>query len=112
MPAIKQAAASAALRTLADWVVRPRLLKISGVAQVITMGGGRKQYQVLVDPTALAEYGVTLQDVEAALKANNVNYSGGFSVAGGVERPIRVIGRLGPRPEQVVADLKKALKID
>ena len=96
-----------ALRTLADWVVRPRLLKISGVAQVITMGGGRKQYQVLVDPTALAEYGVTLQDVEAALKANNVNFSGGFSTAGGVEKPIRVIGRLGPRPEQVVADLKK-----
>jgi CzcA family heavy metal efflux pump len=95
------------LRTLADWVVRPRLLKISGVAQVITMGGGRKQYQVLVDPTALAEYGVTLQDVDAALKANNVNFTGGFSAAGGVEKPIRVIGRLGPRPEQVVADLKK-----
>jgi CzcA family heavy metal efflux pump len=95
------------LRTLADWVVRPRLLKISGIAQVITMGGGRKQYQVLVDPTALAEYGVTLQDVDAALKANNVNFTGGFSAAGGTEKPIRVIGRLGPRPEQVVADLKK-----
>jgi CzcA family heavy metal efflux pump len=96
-----------ALRTLADWVVRPRILKISGVAQVIAMGGGRKQYQVLVDPTALAEYGVTLQEVEAALKANNVNFTGGYSVDGGIEKPIRVIGRLGPRPEQVVQDLKK-----
>jgi HME family heavy-metal exporter len=95
-----------ALRTLADWVVRPRLLKVSGVAQVVTMGGGRKQYQVLVDPTALQEYGVTLQDVEAALKANNVNFTGGFADLGGVERPIRVIGRVGPRPEQVLADLK------
>lgn len=95
------------LRTLADWVVRPRLLKIGGVAQVIVLGGGRKQYQVLVDPTALNEYGVTLQDVDAALQANNVNFTGGFSAAGGVEKPIRVIGRLGPRPEQVVADLKK-----
>ena len=95
------------LRTLADWVVRPRLLKISGVAQVIAMGGGRKQYQVLADPAALAEYGVTLQELEAALKANNVNFTGGFSAAGGVEKPIRVLGRLGPRPEQVVADLNK-----
>ena len=95
------------LRTLADWVVRPRLLKNSGVAQVITMGGGRKQYQILVDPTALTEYGVTLQDVEQALKANNVNMTGGFAVDGGVEKPIRVIGRVGPRPEQVLADLKR-----
>lgn len=95
------------LRTFADWVIRPRLLKIPGVAQVVVLGGGRKQYQVLVDPPALAEYGVTLQDVEVALKANNENSTGGFIASGGIEKPIRVIGRLGPRPEQVVADLKK-----
>ena len=95
-----------ALRTLADWVVRPRLLKISGVAQVLTVGGGRKQYQVLVDPYAMAEYKVSLHDVEAALRANNVNTTGGFADRGGFEKPIRVIGRLGPRPEQVVAELK------
>jgi HME family heavy-metal exporter len=95
-----------ALRTLADWVVRPRLLKITGIAQVITMGGGRKQYQVLVDPVKLAEYGVTLQNVEDALRANNVNHTGGYSVAGGAETPIRVIGRLGPDPKQVAADLR------
>ena len=55
------------VRTLADWVVRQRLLTIPGVSQVITMGGGRKQYQVLVNPNALLTYGVTLDDVEAAL---------------------------------------------
>jgi HME family heavy-metal exporter len=96
-----------ALRTLADWVVRPRLLKESGIAQVVAMGGGRKQYQVLVDPTALHEYGVSLQDVEEALKANNINFSGGYATIGDVEKPVRVIGRLGPRSEQVVADLRK-----
>ncbi len=95
-----------ALRTLADWVVRQRLLKVSGVAQVIMMGGGRKQYQVLVDPPSLKKHEVTLQDVDAALRANNVNFTGGFAEMGGVEEPVRVIGRLGPRPERVVADLK------
>jgi HME family heavy-metal exporter len=96
-----------ALRTLADWVVRPRLLKVGGVAQVVTMGGGRKQYQVLVDPVAMAEYGVTLGEVEAAVRANNTNTSGGYAVRGGLERPVRVIGRLGPRPELVAAELLK-----
>src|SRR4029077_9805119 len=90
-------------RTTADWVVRPRLLKIAGLAQVMVMGGGRKQYQVLVDPTALLAYDVTLQQVEEALKKNNVNAAGGFAVRGGTERPIRVLGRLGPDPEQVLA---------
>jgi HME family heavy-metal exporter len=101
--ALKQ---SIQLRTISDWVIRPRLMKISGVAQVMTLGGGRKQYQVLVDPTALHEYGVSLQDIEHALKANNVNFTGGYADRGGFERPIRVIGRLGPQPEAVVAELK------
>jgi Cu/Ag efflux pump CusA len=95
------------LRSLADWVVRPRLLKISGVAQVLTVGGGRKQYQILVDPLALHEFGLTLQDVEDSLKANNLNTSGGFSTEGGVEKSIRVIGRLGPEPARVLADLRQ-----
>ena len=41
------------LRTLADWVIRPRLLKTTGVAEVFMQGGDRKQYQILIDPTAL-----------------------------------------------------------
>jgi HME family heavy-metal exporter len=94
------------LRTTADWLVRPRLLKVAGIAQVMVMGGGRKQYQVLVNPTALLAYDVTLAEVEQALKANNLNASGGFAVRGGKEQPIRILGRLGPRPEQVVADLE------
>jgi CzcA family heavy metal efflux pump len=95
------------LRTLADWVVRPRLLKVGGVAQVVVLGGGRKQYMVEVDHVALHTHEVTLDSVHNALLANNVNFTGGFAEQGGVEKPIRVIGRLGPRPEQVVADLKR-----
>ncbi|MCA8982444.1 MAG: efflux RND transporter permease subunit [Planctomycetaceae bacterium] len=96
-----------ALRTIADWVIRPRLLKTTGVAEVFIQGGDRKQYQVLVDPTALLEYDVTLQDVERALRESNINTSGGFAVTGETERPIRILGRLGPDSAVVLEDLEK-----
>ena len=95
------------LRTTADWVVRPQLLKIPGVAEVFVQGGDRKQYQILVDPAAMLEYGVTLQDVEGALRESNINSSGGFAVTGERERPIRVLGRLGPDSARVLEDLQK-----
>lgn len=95
------------LRSTSDWIIRPRLLKLPGIAEVITMGGDIKQYQVLIDPAKLQEYNVSLQEIEAAIKANNLNTSGGFLEEGQTERPVRVIGRLGPMPEQVVDDLLK-----
>ena len=95
------------LRTTADWVVRPRLLKIPGVAEVFIQGGERKQYQILVNPAALLEYGVTLQEVEQALAESNLNTSGGFAVTGETERPIRILGRLGPDSRRVIEDLRK-----
>jgi len=95
------------LRTISDWVIRPRILKVTGVAEVFQMGADRKQYQILVDPTALLEYGVTLQDVERALQESNINTSGGFAVTGETERPIRILGRLGPDSRVVLEDLRK-----
>src|SRR6267142_5959850 len=70
------------LRSLADWVVRPRLLGVPGVAQVMIIGGETKQYQVLIDPAKLRDYNLTLKQVEDAVGASNVNSSGGF-----LERP-------------------------
>ena len=96
-----------ALRTIADWVIRPRLLEVTGVAEVFIQGGDRKQYQVLIDPAALLEYDVTLQEVEQALKESNINTSGGFAVQGETERPIRVLGRLGPDSAMVLDDLRR-----
>lgn len=96
-----------ALRTIADWVIRPRLLQIPGIAEVFIQGGERKQYQILVDPTALQKHDVTLQQVEQALKESNINTSGGFAVKGETERPIRVLGRLGPDSRIVLEDLSK-----
>jgi HME family heavy-metal exporter len=92
------------VRTLADWVVRQRLLTIPGIAQVITMGGGRKQYQVLVNPNALRSYGVTLHEVERALSASNANATGGYLNRGGNEYLVRSIGRL-----QGVRDIEKVV---
>lgn len=94
------------LRTTANWVIRPRLLKLSGIAEVILLGGDIKQYQVLVDPVKLQSYSVSLQEVEAAINANNLNASGGFLEEGQTERPVRVIARLGPSPAKVLEDLR------
>jgi HME family heavy-metal exporter len=93
------------LGTLGDWVVRPRLLKVAGVAECFLQGADRKQYQVLVNPTALIDYGVSLQDVENVLGESNINTSGGYAITGESERPIRILGRVGPDSKRVVQDL-------
>lgn len=82
------------VRTLADWVIRQRLLTIPGVAQVITMGGGRKQYQVLVDADDLRKYDITLEEVEQAVANSNSNATGGYLDEGGDELLVRAMGRI------------------
>jgi HME family heavy-metal exporter len=83
------------LRTLADWVVRQRLLTIPGVSQVIVMGGERKQFQVLVDPNSLLRYGVTLAEVKTALRESNQNTAGGYlDEQGPNEYLVRSLGRV------------------
>lgn len=82
------------VRTLADWVVRQRLMTVPGVSQVFTMGGGRKQYQVLVDPHALQTYGVTLSEVKQAVENSNLNATGGYlDKMGPTELLVRGLGR-------------------
>ena len=93
------------LGTIGQWVVRPRLLKVKGISEVFLQGGDRKQYQVLVNPNALTEYDVTLQDVESAIQSSNLNTSGGFAITGETERPIRIMGRVGPQSDFVINDL-------
>jgi CzcA family heavy metal efflux pump len=87
------------LRTLADTTIRRRLLAVPGVSQVIPTGGDQKQYQVVVDPRWLREYGVDLHEVEAALRAANQNSSAGFHVAGGQEYLIQGVGRVRTEDE-------------
>ncbi len=82
------------VRTVADTVIRRRLLAIPGVAQVTPIGGGRKQYQVLLSSRKLQAHQVTLTEVEDALTAANANTSAGFLVTGGQEYLIQGIARL------------------
>lgn len=95
------------VRTLADWVVRQRLLTIPGVSQVFTMGGGRKQYQVLVNPDELLKYGVTLHDVKRAVAESNQNATGGYlDEQGPNEFLVRSLGRV-----QTIEDLQKVVVV-
>jgi CzcA family heavy metal efflux pump len=82
------------LRTLADWVVRPRLLGVPGIAQVMIIGGETKQYQVLVDPAKLRDYNLTLKQVMDAVSDSNANSSGGFVQGSTEEYMIRARGRV------------------
>ncbi|MDA2934499.1 efflux RND transporter permease subunit [Acidobacteria bacterium AH-259-D05] len=82
------------LRTLADWTIRPRLLAIPGVAQVINLGGGVKQYQVLVNPQRMRDFSTSLAEVEQAIAFSNSSTTGGFVNRGGQEFLIRNMGRI------------------
>lgn len=82
------------VREAADWVIRKRLLSLPGVAQVISIGGGVKQFQVLVAPEKLLAFGVTLEEVVEALEESNQNSTGGFFIRGAQEALIRGVGRI------------------
>jgi HME family heavy-metal exporter len=82
-----------AVREYADWVMRPRLLTIPGVAQVIPIGGEVRQYRVEIKPAQLQALGIEREKLEAALRDFGANTSGGFLEAQGREYLIRQIGR-------------------
>ena len=87
------------LRTIADTVVRRRILAIPGVAQVTPIGGGQKQYQVLLAPEKLKAYRVSLTQVQQALTDASANTSAGFRKHGGQEYLIQGIGRFADLDE-------------
>ncbi len=82
------------LRTEADTALRRRLLSVPGVSQVTPIGGGEKQYQVVLSPARLRAYQVTLQDAVDALRASNENVSAGFVNERGSEILVTGLGRL------------------
>lgn len=81
------------VREYADWVLRPRLLAIPGVAQVIPIGGEVREFRVQPNTARMAELGITLEQIEAVLTQFAANSSGGFRELNGREYLIRHLGR-------------------
>ncbi len=82
------------VRTIHDWVIKPALRKVPGVAEVNSWGGFELQYQIIIDPDALTERGLTLDEVVTALQKNNQNVGGGEIVSGGQSVLVHGLGRL------------------
>ncbi len=80
------------LRTLQDWVIRPMLRAVPGLADVDTLGGLAKQYEVLVDPNRLTSFGLTLRQVTAAVAENNQNAGGSYIEQGGDKLVVHGVG--------------------
>jgi heavy metal efflux system protein len=79
-------------RTIQDWVVRPLLRSVQGVAEINSMGGYVKQYHVLVNPNRLRHYDLTLAQVDRAIASNNANSSGNILPLHAEQYLIRGVG--------------------
>lgn len=101
------------LRTLQDWVVRPQLRSVPGVTEVNTIGGYARQIHVTPDPAKLVAYGLTLQDVVAAVAANNANLGAGYIERGGQQYLVRVPGQVASIEAlgQIVLDRRDGVPI-
>src|SRR5947209_15634025 len=83
------------LKAVQDWVLTRALKTVPGVIDVTGFGGTVKQYQILVDPQMLAQYEVTMQQVEDAIQGSNANIGGDVLMLGSQAHNVRAIGLLG-----------------
>jgi len=81
------------LRSLQDWTVKPALTSVSGVAEIASLGGMQRQYQVVVDPTRLLGFGISLENVVDAVRSSNQDVGGRVLELGGTEFVVRGRGR-------------------
>jgi CzcA family heavy metal efflux pump len=91
-------------RESADWLLTPQLLAIPGVAQVTSLGGEVRQYQVLLDPERMRATGIGIQAVRHAVAAANHNASGGVIERAGQDIQLTFLGRI-----ERLADLRDAV---
>lgn len=81
------------LKSTADWVVKRRLLAVSGIAEVMTIGGDERQVQLLLDPAALSARGIGVNQVTEAMRAASSSQSAGVLVEGAQEQLVEGVGR-------------------
>ena len=82
------------LRDLQDWVIRPYLLQVPGIADITTFGGPMKQFHILTSPDKLRKYSLTLNDVITAVQHNNQNTGGNVIAQGGQGFAVRGLGAI------------------
>ena len=87
------------LRTLADWTIRPRLLSIPGISQVTSIGGGVRQYQILLSAEKIQKLQISIDDIEHNLSEISLNSTGGFINIEKSESLIRVLGAIRNKEE-------------
>lgn len=83
------------LRVIQDWIIKPQLRNVPGVAEINTIGGFAKEYQIAPDPKRLAAYNLTLSDLVTALERNNANVGAGYIERSGEQLLIRAPGQVG-----------------
>ena len=81
------------LKDVQDWVIKGQLRTIPGVSEINSWGGHSKQYQIVVDPIRLAQYGLDLHDVAARVRQNNTNFGGGYIEHASEQYTLRGSGR-------------------
>lgn len=104
---VSTTADSTEVRTVQDWIVKPQLQAVPGVAEVNSWGGFEKQYQVLFDPNRLVQYNLTLSEIVEHLRENIGNVPGGEMNRAGEQTLVRGIGAVSDRrqiEEIVVAE--------
>ena len=87
------------LRTVQDWIIKPQLQSVPGVAEVNSWGGYEKQFQIVVDPNRLAQYNLRLSTLVGAVRDNLRNVPGGQMVRGGEQTVVQGNGTVSKREE-------------
>ena len=101
------------LRTLQDWVIRPQLRNVPGVTEVNTIGGFQRQVHITPDPAKLRALGFTLEDVAAAVQANNQNVGAGYIERNGQQFLVRIPGQVAGLEQigDIVLDRREGVPI-
>lgn len=101
------------LRTIQDWIIKPQLRTVPGVVEVNSIGGSKKQFQVLADPARLMAYQLSFRDVMTALAANNANVGAGYIERNGEQYLVRTPGQVANIDEikEVVVGTRRGIPV-